>query len=166
MIKRGGSLILIAPHLKPYLPAWHQEGIPPDRIILIQASTQAANLWAVEKALQAKSLSMVVSWLPHARPDQMRRLHIHAKQHPGLLFAIRPLATRHEPSPSPLRLVIERSTSTHAIEAQILKRRGAPFDGVVQLPDLPAALGHLIQHHHHVALDRIDTGLPRELALQ
>lgn len=166
MIKQGGSLLLITRHLKPYLPAWHQDGIPADRIILIQTRTEAESLWSIEKALQAKSLTMVVGWLSHARPDQLRRLHIHAQQHPGLLFAIRPFAAKHEPSASPLRIAIDRSPSSLDMEVQILKRRGAPFGGVVQLSDQHVALGHLIQHHHDVALDRIDTALPRELALQ
>ena len=86
LIRQGGSVILISPRQVPYLPSWMRDGIPPDRLIWIQAQTQADRLWATQKALQAHALTLIACWLPQARPDHMRRLQGYAKQHPGCIY--------------------------------------------------------------------------------
>ncbi|MFN4267005.1 MAG: translesion DNA synthesis-associated protein ImuA [Aquabacterium sp.] len=168
MIRQGGSVILISPRQVPYLPSWMRDGIPPDRLIWIQAQTQADRLWATQKALQARALTLIACWLPQARPDHMRRLQGYAKQHPGLLFAIRPYESRQEPSAAPLRIAVSRSMHSLGLDVQILKRRGLPLHDPVHLPPHQTDLAHLVRPVDHAALDRLDTGLSRtrELALQ
>jgi protein ImuA len=36
-------------------------------------------LWATEQILQAGPVGAVLAWLPQARPEQIRRLQIHAQ---------------------------------------------------------------------------------------
>lgn len=165
MVQQGASVILISPPHTPYLPAWHREGIPAERLIWIQAPDQAARLWATEQALHAKSLTLIMSWLPQARPEQIRRLQAAAKHHPGLFFSIRPLSARHESAATPLRIALELGRTADSMQLRILKRQGAPLDQVLQIPCWPTGLSHLISPHHHAALDRTDTGQPLELSL-
>jgi protein ImuA len=85
----------------------------------------------------------VLAWLPQARADQLRRLHLAAQQgqRQRLLFVFRTLAAQHESSPARLRLLLQ---GTDALQVRILKRRGPPVDAPVVLPAHPPRLAALL----------------------
>lgn len=124
LIELGGSVLLIGPPLVPYLPALAQAGLLPERLIRIEARTPSERLWATEQSLKADCLSAVLSWLPQARPEQIRRLHACAAHHRGLLFTFRPHRVRQESSAAPLRLQLDVGPCPHPLTIQVLKRKG------------------------------------------
>lgn len=127
---RHGPLVLIgAPHL-PHLPALASLGLPPDKVLRIEARTPAERLWAAEQTLRCRELGALLAWLPQARSEQLRRLQVaghSAQTSQVLLFALRPLEARHDSSPAPLRLSL-RAGAGQDLSVQILKRRGPLLD--------------------------------------
>lgn len=144
LVRQGGSVLLIgAPHL-PQLPALAREGLPAHRLIRVDAHTQAERLWATEQALKAGCVSAVLSWLHQARPEQVRRLHACATQHPGLFFAFRPLRAQSESSAAPLRLTLALGPSPHPLQVQVFKRRGPAQAQALSLMHWPLGLAGLL----------------------
>ncbi len=165
LVKQGGSVVLISPPHIPYLPALHREGLPPERLIWVDAASQSHRLWATEQALKAPCITAVLSWLPHARPDHIRRLQSCATRHPGLLFVIRPLSARHDASAAPLRLALRQGEAPHPLLVDIIKRKGPLLEQTLTLPSWHKGLATLIPQVSHAALDRTDSRQQPALAL-
>lgn len=157
LIKQGASVVLIGSPHPPFLPALQREGIPPDKLIRVDASSQAQRLWATEQAIKAPCLTAVLSWLPHARAEHLRRLQTSAARHPGLLFVMRPLSARHEASAAPLRLVLRLGPLPHPLLVDIIKRKGPMLAQTLTLPHWHQGLAPLIPQVRHAALDRTDS---------
>ena len=81
----------------------------------------------------------LVSWLPQARPEQIRRLQVCAQACEGPVFLFRPAAAQHEASAAPLR-VFATFGLDWALQVHVLKRRGPAHEGVVTLPSVPGGL--------------------------
>lgn len=193
IVKQGGCVLLIAPPHTPHLPGLSKEGLRDDRLICIDAQTPAERLWATEQALKAGCVSAVLSWLPQVRPEQIRRLHACAAQHPGPLFVFRPAKAQSDSSAAPLRVRLSLGPCPHPLQIQIIKRRGPMLDQPLSLPYWPAGLAPLLPApplpassppitkpipestsatlpdahsppSHHVALDRIAARASRALS--
>lgn len=143
LIGQGGSVLVIGAPRLPYLPALTREGVRADRVIRIDAEGPAERLWATEQALKAQCVTAVLSWLPQARPEQIRRLQACAAQHPGLFFAFRPVRTAQESSAAPLRLHLALGSCPHPLEVQVLKRRGPLLSEPIVLSHWPQGLAAL-----------------------
>lgn len=129
----GGLLALIgAPDsLQPFVPALAAQGLPADRLLWVHADDDKALWWACEQAVRCAEVPAVLAWLPRARADRLRRLHLAALNHGKPLFAFRPAAALAESSPAPLRLLVEGG---EAMQVRVFKRRGPPMDQSVTLP--------------------------------
>lgn len=125
LVARGGSVLLIGPRQCPHLPGLAQWGVPADRVVWVHAATEAQRLWATEQALKSDALTAVMSWLPQARPEQLRRLQAQAANHAGLSFLFRPMAQAQVASPAPLRLSLSLGQQPDEWQVQVLKRRGS-----------------------------------------
>ncbi|MBS0316604.1 MAG: translesion DNA synthesis-associated protein ImuA [Proteobacteria bacterium] len=134
--QRGVIVLVGAPHL-PFGPALAARGLPPERLLLVEAAAGAARLWACEQALRCADAAAVLAWLPQARSDALRRLHRAAQAGTGLFFVLRPAAVRHESSAAPLRLLLG---GTDALTIEIVKRRGPPLPAPLALSAQPAPL--------------------------
>jgi protein ImuA len=97
------------------------------------------------------------AWLPQARGDQLRRLHLAAAEHHKLLFVMRPDRARSDASPAVLRLLVQpMARARHALqgpwqgrwldglEVDILKRRGPPLAEPLHLQARSQQLGLLL----------------------
>jgi len=144
LVSQGGSVLLIGPPQLPHLPGLRREGVRDDRLIRIDAQTPAERLWATEQALKARCVSAVLSWLPQVRPDQVRRLHVCAAQHPGPLFVFRPVRAQVDSSAAPLRVLLSLGPCPHPLRVEIIKRRGAVLGHPISLPHWPAGLMPLL----------------------
>lgn len=139
-----GRIALVgSPHL-PNLAALSSMGVPGSSIILIEASQPAQRLWAAEQVLRCREVAALLVWLPQARSEQLRRLHLasasHANGKPRLVFAFRPVQAAQESSSAPLRLRLGCGTQ-HQLEVTILKRKGPALDAPLQIAaQLPAVL--------------------------
>ncbi|MBP6405514.1 MAG: translesion DNA synthesis-associated protein ImuA [Proteobacteria bacterium] len=138
-----GPVVLVGTPFEPFGPALAAQGLPGERLLCVRSDKPAARLWAAEQALRCAGVAAVLAWLPQARADQLRRLHLAAQQgqRQRPLFVFRTLAAQHESSPARLRLLLQ---GTDALQVRILKRRGPPVDAPVLLPAHPPRLAALL----------------------
>jgi protein ImuA len=140
----GGHVLLIGPPHVPHLPGLAQQGLPPERVIRIDAATTAERLWATEQALLADGLWAVLSWLPQARAAQVRRLQVCANRQVGPVFLFRPERVSSEASAAPLRLHLSLGPCPHPLVVRIVKRRGPLLETPLQRTSWPPGLTELL----------------------
>jgi protein ImuA len=137
-----------APH-PPFGPALAAQGLAPDRLLWIRTAQDTARLWAAEQALRCADVAGLVAWLPQARSQELRRLHLAARQHRKLLFVLRGLPVLRQASPAPLRLLVE---GVEEMQVRIVKRKGPPLEQPLMLPALPARLQALLDSRRRGAV--------------
>jgi hypothetical protein len=71
--------VLVHPPYQPFGPALREQGIVPEHLLCVQAEPPAARLWATEQALRCADVVAVLAWLPRARAEDLRRLHLCAQ---------------------------------------------------------------------------------------
>lgn len=127
-----GPLVLVGAPWLPHLPALAALGIPVGQVLRVDAHSAAERLWTAEQVLRCRELGALLTWLPQARPEQLRRLHLAGGASQALVVVFRPEAARHTSSPAPLRLLLrapaeppaQAQTPSHALSVELLKRRG------------------------------------------
>ena len=142
MTTNHGPAVLVGAPLHPFGPSLKHQGLSTERLLSIHAETAALRLWATEQALRCAHLAAVLAWIPVARNEELRRLHLAAQRHGCLLFVFRPDRSRHEASPAVIRLCVQ---GIDVMEIEILKRRGPPVGAPVVLPSTAPRLAALLQ---------------------
>ena len=169
LTQSGQHVVLLTPPHLPYAHAFDALGVDSSKILVVHAQQPVDRLWAVEQAMKSNAFGALITWLdelPHdhprhhapaglTRPDRIRRLQCAAQRTQGLVFAFRPFAAQHHPSPAPLRmLLLPRRYPELAV--QIIKRRGpvmsAPIDIAIPIPG--AGLRPIQDHDAIVATPR------------
>ncbi|WHZ11193.1 MAG: RecA/RadA recombinase [Burkholderiaceae bacterium] len=141
----SGPVVLVgAPHV-PFGPALAARGLPPGRLLWVDAVAPAARLWACEQALRCADVVAVLAWLPQARAGALRRLHMAAQGGGKLFFVFRSVAAQHESSAAPLRL---RLGGLETMTVDIFKRRGPPLLASLRLPARAPRLAALLAASH------------------
>ena len=141
---RPGPVVLVgAPHT-PFVPGLAAQGLSPERLLWVTASTPASRMWVCEQALRCTEVTAVLGWLPQARADQLRRLQMAASDHAKLLFVMRPAPAQGESSPAVLRLLLSAQADSDALQLELLKRRGPPCTQAVLLPARVGRLAALL----------------------
>jgi protein ImuA len=135
----GRGIVLVAPPWRPHLPGLRQVGLDERQLVWVQAETVAERLWCTEQLIKANAFGALVTWLPQARPEQVRRLQVCALASEGLVFLCRPAAAQHESSAAPLR-VLARPRPDWMLDLKILKRRGPAHEQPLELPAVPRGL--------------------------
>jgi protein ImuA len=152
-----GPVVLVAPPHLPFVPALAAQGLAARRLLWFKLppspaptgksggtpNASATPLWATEQALRCAPVDAVLAWLPQARTDQLRRLHLAAAEHHKLLFVMRSDQTRQDASPAVLRLQLS-SDADGGLCLKLLKRRGPPLDHALHLAARPPALRQLL----------------------
>lgn len=141
VVRAGRQMVVVGPPRRPHLPGLRQLGLDERRMVWVDAQTPTERLWSTEQVVQSNSAA-VVAWLPQVRPEQLRRLQVHAQQCDGPVFVCRPAAARHEASAAPLRVWVALGDGMD-LQVQVFKRRGPAQDGSLQLPS-PGGLGALL----------------------
>jgi protein ImuA len=121
---QGEPAVLVNAPYQPFGPALRALGIAPERLLCVQADKPSARLWAAEQSLRCAEVCAVLAWLPQARSEELRRLHLCAQNSEKLLVVFRPVLARTQASPARLRLLVQ---GTEDLQVQILKRRGPPL---------------------------------------
>jgi protein ImuA len=155
-------MLVGCPH-EPYSPGLHQSSLHPRHLIWVQAEAMAQRLWVAEQAIQSVGPAAVLVWLPHARPEQIRRLQTHALGSEALVFLMRPDVVRHEASAAPLRLALSVA-GPWDLAVQVLKRRGGALDGTLTLRSLPGRLSTVRLARRVPAFQEQSDGIPASLA--
>ena len=168
-----GPLVLVgAPQgLQPFAPALATQGLPATRLLWVRAEDDKARLWACEQALRCADVPAVLAWLPRARAEGLRRLHLAALDHGRPLFAFRPATAQAESSPAPLRLLVEGGDT---LQVRVFKRRGPPMEHPITLPAHGPRLAALLallalrppRQAKQPAASEASQGAPRPASLQ
>lgn len=141
LARGAGPAVLVDAPYQPFGPSLRAQGIPPELLLCVEAGKPSARLWACEQALRCADVTAVLAWLPQARSEDLRRLHLCAQAGDKLLFAFRPLTCRDHASPARVRLLVQ---GTQDLQVQILKRRGPPLLQPLVLPAQPQRLQALL----------------------
>lgn len=143
IVARGGSIVLVRPPKIPHLPGLAHTGISAQHVVWIQADAPAERLWCTEQLVKANACGALLSWLPQARPEQVRRLQVCAQACEGLVFLFRPAAAQHEASAAPLRVMASFGLDWE-LQVHVFKRKGPAHDGLVHLPSVPGGLSRVL----------------------
>lgn len=143
IVAGGGQVVVVAPPRHPYLPGLAHEGLDERQFVWIQAEAPAERLWVTEQLIKANAAGALVSWLPQARQEQLRRLQVCAQACQGLTFLCRPDAAQHEASAAPLRVQVNFELDWE-LRVHVLKRRGPSHEGFVQLHSVPGGLSSVL----------------------
>jgi protein ImuA len=141
MADNGEPAVLVHPPYQPFGPSLRAQGIAPEQLLCVQAEKVSARLWATEQALRCADVCAVLAWLPQARSEDLRRLHLCAQSGEKLLVVFRGVDARDHSSPARLRLLVE---GTECMEVSILKRRGPPLLQPLVLQGQPLRLSALL----------------------
>lgn len=139
--EQGGPMLLVNPPYEPFGPGLQGQGLRPGQMLCVRSDKSSARLWAAEQALRCADVCAVLAWLPQARAEELRRLHLCAQQHDKLLFVFRGVEARSHSSPARLRLLV---AGVDRMEVSILKRRGPPLLQALVLPAQPQRLAALL----------------------
>jgi len=148
-------IVLLQPPHPPQALALAALGVPPSQLIWLRTSRMADALWAAEQVLRSGSCGALLFWpgfdrQSQVRGDSLRRLHLAAQGGETLFFMMRPLASRQDASPAPLRLALRPQAG--GLEIDFVKRRGPQRDAPLFLP----LSSHLVQTQpqRHAPVDR------------
>ena len=139
----NGTVVVVGPPKAPHLPGLRHIGLDERQLVWIRAETPAERLWVTEQLVKANAAGLLVSWLPQARQEQIRRLQFCAQACDGPVFLCRPAAAEHEPSAAPLRLQL-RFGLDWELHVHLLKRKGPTHEGSVALSSIPGGLESII----------------------
>ncbi|HYN59094.1 MAG TPA: translesion DNA synthesis-associated protein ImuA [Rubrivivax sp.] len=143
VVAAGGNIVVVGPPKSPHLPGLRHVGLDERHLVWIQAETPAERLWVTEQLVKANAAGMLVSWLPQARQEQIRRLQVCAQACDGPVFLCRPAAAEHEPSAAALRVQL-RFGLDWELHVHLLKRKGPTHEGTVTLSSVPGGLESII----------------------
>ena len=93
--------------------------------------------------MKANAAGLLVSWLPQARPEQIRRLQVCAQACDGPVFLCRPADAAHEASAASLRVQLGFGLDWE-LHVHVLKRKGPPHEGTLALPLVPGGLQSIL----------------------
>ncbi|MBO1113000.1 translesion DNA synthesis-associated protein ImuA [Bordetella petrii] len=116
------AIALVQPPHVPHLACWQGWRLAPRQLLWVAPERPADALWAAEQILKHGSCGALLCWLPAARPEALRRLHLAAQGGSTLCFALRPATAAQQASPALLRLAL--APVPGGLSVHILKRRG------------------------------------------
>jgi protein ImuA len=143
LVDQGKQIVIVGPPKPPHLPGLRHLGLDERHLVWIQADKPVERLWATEQLIKANAAGMLVSWLPQARQEQIRRLQVCAHSCDGPVILCRPAAAEHEASAAPLRLQARLGIDWE-LHVHLLKRKGPPHEGELTLPSVPGGLDAIL----------------------
>ncbi len=139
IVQADQMVVLVAPPKHPHLPGLRHAGVDEKQLIWIQAEAPSERLWCTEQLIKSAAFGALISWIPQARSEQIRRLQVCAQGCDGPVFLCRPLAARHESSAAPLRVITALDVDWQ-LRVQVFKRRGPAHAGSLSLASVPGGL--------------------------
>lgn len=142
-VAAGRTLVVVAPPHAPHLPGLQHLGVDERHLVWVRADRPAERLWVTEQIIRANAAGLLLSWLPQARPEQIRRLQLCAQSCDAPVFLCRPITAASEPSAAPLRLEL-RFGADWELQLRLLKRKGPTHEGVLTLASVPGGLDAIL----------------------
>jgi protein ImuA len=136
--REGGTLVVFDQAKQFYPPAAVRLGIDLAGMIVVQASSQADNLWALDQALRCPAVAAAVAWLEKLDGRTFRRLQLAVEQGGGLGLLVRPERARREPSWAETRLAVEplptaAPNAPRRLKVQVLRTRSGPSGAMAEV---------------------------------
>jgi len=103
----GAALVVLDRRREFYPPAAARLGIELQNLIVVYATGEADNAWALDQTLRCPGVAAVLAWPDKLDGRSFRRLQLAVEDGGGLGLLIRPPAARHEPSWADVRLLVE-----------------------------------------------------------
>jgi protein ImuA len=153
-----GPIALVQPPHVPQAAAWTNWGMDPAQLLWVNPGRPADTLWAAEQILKNGSCAALLCWLPHVRPESLRRLHLAAQGSDILFFCLRPARDARHASPAPLRLALQPASGGLAVN--IVKRRGPACAHTVFIAFEPALQPRPLETPAHATVDRRPSSAP------
>lgn len=141
-------IVMVQPPHRPQAGAWADGGDQASRLIWVRAPRVADALWAAEQTLKSGAFAALLLWQASMRTATARRLQLAAQAGDTLCALFRPLSAAHQPSPSPLRILLR--PAEQGLSLQILKRRGGPSAQAISIALYPATR---FTESHHANMD-------------
>jgi hypothetical protein len=132
LAQAGRCIAWIAPPYLPYAPALVQQGLPLNRVLIVQTRGVQESLWAAEQALRCPAFGAVLSWPADITDKNVRRLQLAAEAGGSLGILYRPPEAAQEHSPAALRLRLR--PTQNGLTVEIHKCRGGRAGVRLQLP--------------------------------
>jgi len=142
-VAAGRTLVVVAPPHAPHLPGLQHLGVDERHLVWVRADRPAERLWVTEQLIRANAAGLLLSWLPQARPEQIRRLQLCAQSCDAPVFLCRPITAASEPSAAPLRVEL-RFGADWELQLRLLKRKGPTHEGVLTLASVPGGLESIL----------------------
>ena len=128
----GRPIALVQPPHAPHLACWQAWRLDTRQLLWVAPERPADALWATEQILKHGSCGALLCWLPRARAESLRRLHLAVQGSDTLCFAFRPATAAQQASPAPLRLALAPAPAGVAVS--IVKRRGPALAAPLFVP--------------------------------
>lgn len=139
IVEAGQTITVVGPPKRPHLPGLRHAGLDDHQFVWVKAETPAERLWVTEQLIRSNACGALLSWLPQARPEQLRRLQVCAQGCDGPVFLFRPEAARNEASAAPLRVAASFALDWE-LRLRLLKRKGPVHEDFIRLPSIPGGL--------------------------
>lgn len=143
VVASGLDLVLVGPPRMPHVPGLQHAGVDERHLVWFKPEAPAERLWITEQLIKSNAAGLIVSWLPQARQEQIRRLQICAQACEAPVFLCRPEGAQHEPSAAPLRVHLKAGLDW-TLQLQILKRKGPTHEGEITLRSVPGGLESIL----------------------
>jgi cell division inhibitor SulA/protein ImuA len=132
LARAGRYIAWIAPPYLPYAPGLARQGLPLERILIVQTRGVQESLWAAEQSLRCPAFGAVLSWPADITDQNVRRLQLAAEAGGSLGILYRSPEIAREHSPAALRLRLHPTQAGLSVE--IHKCRGGRAGVRLQLP--------------------------------
>lgn len=143
-VSREHTIVWVNPPHLPYAPALINADLNLANIIVIQTASHAEGLWAAEQVLRSGAAGAVLLWLKQNTDyAALRRLHLAAESGRTAAFLYRSTAFANQPSPAPLRLVLQQEQGQFSLT--LIKTRGLLSAKAIRA-DTPGQSRHLRLH--------------------
>ena len=103
----GGVLVVLDQRREFYPPAAVNIAVDPQNLIVVHATGQADNDWALDQALRSPAVAAVLAWPEKLDTRTFRRLQLAAEESGVVGLLVRPASVRDEPSWADVRLLVE-----------------------------------------------------------
>lgn len=147
----------------PHPPGWWRGGLPPARLVWVQAGSVRERLWAAEQLVRGRAAAVLL-WLDRVPPGALRRLQVLSSSAGAgagrPVFVCRPWSAAALSSPAPLRLRLA-SVSGWSLQVELLKRRGPPRLQPLLLPSVPGGLSAVLSPRQQRLGQVVQDGLLR-----
>ncbi len=115
-------LVYIAPPMMVNSEMLAAAKIDLDRVLIIQGSDDAENLWSAEQCLKSGCCHTVLSWQKALHTHQVKRLQLAAQKGDALQVLFRPQQACI--NPLPVTLSLKLSAQSEGIHVKVNKRKG------------------------------------------